>query len=48
MRPRLGVVEHLPDLLGADRQVDGADETKRRALDEVQLDAFAWLHGHPR
>jgi hypothetical protein len=45
-RPRLGVVEHLEQLLGGDVQVDGADEAERRTVNEVQADALTGVHGH--
>ena len=33
--------KHLEQLLGGDREVDGADEPERCAVDEVEVDAFA-------
>jgi hypothetical protein len=46
MRPRLGIVEHFEELLGGDRQVDGADEPERCAVDLVQADTLAGFRGH--
>jgi hypothetical protein len=45
LRPRLGVVKNLEKLLGGDVQVDGGNEAERCMVDEVQADAFAWVHG---
>jgi hypothetical protein len=44
VRPRFGIVEDFPQLLGRDRQVDRADEAERCALDEIQVDVLAREH----